>query len=165
MYGLVKRKTSSYGCDLLEYVWMDQDRRYFIASGSSMDSGANMERIRSRQLEDVSTNADPVNVTLTNPQPKASDIYYGACSKIDQHNICQQESLYIEKKLQTHEWDKRANLGIFVMCVVDAWMCYSNATNAEETQEAYYLKLSEEMINTLLDANLVTRRQKRGDKT
>ena len=106
-----------------------------------------------------------MDVILTISQPKASEIYYGAFSKIDRYNRFRQEYLYIEKKLQTHEWDKRANLGIFVMCVVDAWMCYSNATNAEETQEAYYLKLSEEMINTLLDANLVTRRQKRGDKT
>ena len=47
-YGLVKRKTSPYGCDLLAHVWMDQDRRYFIASGSSMNTGANMESIRSR---------------------------------------------------------------------------------------------------------------------
>ena len=53
---------------------MDQDRRYFIASGYSMDAGDDMERIRSRQLEDVSTNADPVDVTLTIPQPKASEI-------------------------------------------------------------------------------------------
>ena len=72
MYGLVKRKTSSYGCDLLEYVWMDQDRRYFIASGSSMDAGDNMENICSCQLEDVSTNVDPVDVTFTISQPKAS---------------------------------------------------------------------------------------------
>ena len=71
-YGLVKRKTSPYGCDLLAYVWMDQDRRYFIASESSMDAGDNMENIRSCQLEDVSTNADPVDVTFTISQPKAS---------------------------------------------------------------------------------------------
>ena len=65
IYGLVKRKTSPYGCDLLSYAWMDQDCRYFIASGSSMDAGDNMERIRSHHLEDLSTNADPVGVTLT----------------------------------------------------------------------------------------------------
>ena len=41
-YGLVKRKTSPYGCDLLAYVWIYQDSRYFIASGSSMDAGDNM---------------------------------------------------------------------------------------------------------------------------
>ena len=130
-----------------------------------MDAGANMERIRSRQLEDVSTNADPVDVTLKILQPKASEIYYGDFSKIDRHNRCGQESLDIEKKLQTHEWDKRANLGILAMCVVDAWMCYSNAKNVEETQEAYYLKLSEEILDNLLDANLVTRRRKIVDKT
>ena len=52
-----------------------------------------------------------------------------------------------------------------MICVVDAWMCYSNATKVEETQEAYYLKLSEEIIDNLLDANIVTRRRKILDKT
>ena len=51
------------------------------------------------------------------------------------------------------------------MCVVNDWMCCSNATKVEETQEVYYLKLSEEMIDSLLYANLVTRRQKIRDKT
>ena len=71
-YEMVKRKNSPYGCNLLEYVCMDQYRRYFIASGSSMDDGANTKRIRSH-----STNSDPVDVTLTILQPKASEIYYG----------------------------------------------------------------------------------------
>ena len=133
-YGMVKSKTIPYGCDLLAYVWMDQYCRYFIASGSSMDAGANMESIRSRQIEHVSTNADPMDVTLTTPQPKASDIYYGAFSKIDRYNRFRQEYLYIEKKLQTHEWDKGSNLGIFVMFVVDAWMGYSNTKNDKDTQ-------------------------------
>ena len=113
-YGLVKRKTRPYRCDLLAYIWMDQDGRYFISLVSSMDNGDNMERTRSLHIEDASTNADPIDVTLTIPQPKASEIYYGACSKINQHNRFLQESLNIEKKLQTHEWDKGANLGVFV---------------------------------------------------
>ena len=130
-----------------------------------MYAGANMERTRSRQLEDVSTNVDTEDITLTIPQPKASEIYYGACSKIYRHNRFRQESLEIDKKLQTHEWDKRENLGIFAMCVVDACMCYSNTTKFDETQEVYYLKLSEEMIDNVLDDNIVTRRWKIGDKT
>ena len=56
---------------------------------------------------------------------------------MDRQNRCRQESLDIEKKLQTHIWDKRENLGIFAMRVVEDWMCYSNATKVKETQEAY----------------------------
>ena len=51
------------------------------------------------------------------------------------------------------------------MCVVDARTCYSKATKVEETQEAYYLKLSEEMIDNLLDANTASRIRKIIDKT
>ena len=67
-----------------------------------MNTGANMERIRSHHLEDVSTNVDPVNVTLTTLQPKAPEIYYVAYSKIKRDNRYRQESSDIEKKLQTH---------------------------------------------------------------
>ena len=161
----VQRNTSPYGCDILAYLWLDQDRTYFIASGSSMDSAANMEGIRSHQLEEISTNEDPVDVNPTIMQTKASEIYYGACYNIDQHNRCRQESLDIWKKLQTHEWYKRANIGIFSMSVLYAWICNINAKKVEETQEVYYLKLSEEIIDNLLDANIFTRRRKRGDKT
>ena len=52
-----------------------------------------------------------------------------------------------------------------MVCVVDSWMCYSNAKKVEETQEAYYLKLSDEKIDNLLVANIVTRRKKIGDET
>ena len=50
-YGMVKRNTSPYGCELSAYIFMDQDRRYFISSVSSMDAGFNTERIRSRQMQ------------------------------------------------------------------------------------------------------------------
>ena len=51
------------------------------------------------------------------------------------------------------------------MHVADIWMCYSNAKKVKETQEAYYLKISEEIIDIFLDSNIVTRGQKRGDNT
>ena len=46
-----------------------------------MDARANIEIIRSCQFKDVSTNVDTMDVTLRILQPKASEIYYGACSK------------------------------------------------------------------------------------
>ena len=67
-----------------------------------MDAGANMEKIRFRHIEDVNKNIDPVDVTLKILQPKASEIYYGALSKIDRHNRCRQENMDTENKLQTH---------------------------------------------------------------
>ena len=41
-FGVVKRKETDGECDLLAFVWMDQDCRYFIASGSSMAECAPM---------------------------------------------------------------------------------------------------------------------------
>ena len=114
-----------------------------------------MHRSRLRQVEDVDTNADPVAVDLVIPQPKASEIYYSCCAKIDQHNRSRQDSLDLEKKLGTQEWDMRANLGIFGMCVVDAWLCYKNTLETSELQEDFYLSLAEELINNNYDGRVL----------
>jgi Transposase IS4 len=48
--GLITR--DSNGCpSLLAFVWMDRDRRYFIASGGSLDEGSPCIRERWRQIE------------------------------------------------------------------------------------------------------------------
>ena len=156
-YGLVRRKSGEDEdeCDLLSFVWMDQDRRYFIASASSLSPAEDMRRSRLRQVEDVDTNADPVVVDLAIPQPKASKLYYSCCAKIDQHNRSRQDSLDLEKKLGTQAWDMRANLGIFGMCVVDAWLCYKNSMETDELQEDFYLSLSEELIDNNYDGRVL----------
>ena len=122
-----------------------------------------MERVRSRQIEDVETNADPVDVTLCIPQPKACDIYYACCGKIDQHNRCRQDSLDLEKKMGTHFWDKRANFGIFGMCVVDAWLCFKNTVKTGMTQEDFYMTLAEELIDNDIDSIRLRRRRGGGE--
>ena len=156
-YGLVRRKSGEGEdeCDLLSFVWMDHGRRYFIASASSLSPAEDMRYSRLRQVEDVDTNADPVAVDLVIPQPKASEIYYSCCAKIDQHNRSRQDSLDLEKKLGTQEWDMRANLGIFGMCVVDAWLCYKNTLETSELQEDFYLSLAEELIDNNYDGRVL----------
>ena len=48
---------------LLAYVWMDRNRRYFIASASSLEDGAENVRKRWRQINEES-DADPERVEL-----------------------------------------------------------------------------------------------------
>ena len=114
-----------------------------------------MQCSRLRQIEDVITNADPVEVELVIPQPKSVKTYYSVFAKIDQHNRCRQDSLNLEKKLGTQTWDMRANLGIFEMCVVDAWLCYKGLMNTRELQEDFYLSLAEELIDNNYDGRVL----------
>jgi hypothetical protein len=92
-----------YGPDglpsLLSFVWMDRNRRYFIASGSSLQEGEDYFRIRWRQL-DPTPNADPDRVELQVPQPKAAENYYSTCGSVDQHNRHRMDTLNVEKKLR-----------------------------------------------------------------
>ena len=93
---------------------MDRNMRYFIFTGGSMEKGRPYTRPRWRQ-EYPAPNAETNMVELTIPQPITAELYYIACSQIDRHNRCRQESLDIEKKLGTKDWSKRFNLSILAM--------------------------------------------------
>ena len=59
------------GATLLAFVWMDRERRNFIATGSSLVNGTTYSQTRWRQV-DVTPNADAERVDLVIPQPKAA---------------------------------------------------------------------------------------------
>ena len=154
-FGLVSRSADGVPY-LLAFVWMDRDRRYFIASGSSLSDGTPIVRQRWRQIGD-DPEADPTRVELTIPQPKAAETYYTACSKIDQHNRHRQDTLMLERKLVTTDWSRRVNLSIFAICLVDAWQVYNKMTYVDpktegrETQKDFYGHLAAELIDNNYD--------------
>ena len=141
----------NHGLPMYVAVWMDRDRRYFIASASSLDSGIPYSRNRWRQVS-LELDALPENVELTIPQPKATEVYYRTCGVIDQHNRHRQDNLKTEKKLETKKWDIRVNITIFSMIVVDTWLVYSQATGSTELQSEFYVRLAEELIDNNIDS-------------
>ena len=161
-YGMVRRKTAnSDECDLLAYVWMDRDRRYFIASGSSMAEGKPYKRRRLRQVSEED-NAEPEHVDLEVRQPKASELYYSACAMVDRHNRCRQDDLDLEKKLGTQDWSKRFNMSLLGICIVDTWLAYSQVTqNKHEIQSEFYSFLAEELIDNRVDEGVRGRVRRR----
>jgi len=148
------------GARLLAFVWMDRDRRYFVSTASSISNGSDFVRHRWRQV-DPTPDADPERVELRVPQPKASEIYYGACGLIDQHNRHRQSTLAIETKLPTKKWDMRVNLSILSMIIVDSWMVFEQATRTNESQKDYYSLLAEELIDNTYDFRRASRRSGR----
>ena len=148
--GLVARGTDGQPT-MLSFVWMDRDRRYFVASASSLDSGVPYSRNRWRQVS-LELDALPENVELTILQPKAAEVYYRTCGVIDQHYRHRQDNLKTEKKLETKKWDMRVNLTIFSMIVVDTWLVYSQATGSTELQSEFYVRLAEELIDNSIDS-------------
>jgi Transposase IS4 len=108
------------GCQLLAIVWADRERRFFVSSCCSSAPGRVIERRRWRQ-RDTTPNANPELETIRLPQPEAVQVYYDGCGRIDEHNCHRQDSLNLEKKVQTMHWAHRANHSIFGMCVVDAF--------------------------------------------
>ena len=109
------------GTLLLAFVWVDRDRRYFISTCSSLDAGTQILRTRWTQA-DKGVNAEPERQERQIAQPKAAETFYMAAGKIDQHNRHRQDSLRLERKLQTTDWSKRVNVTIFAMTVIDAFL-------------------------------------------
>mmetsp|Transcript_4815 Transcript_4815/g.5610 ORF Transcript_4815/g.5610 Transcript_4815/m.5610 type:complete len:265 (-) Transcript_4815:1764-2558(-) len=141
----------------LAFVWIDRERRYFIASTSSLIDGQPYSRTRWRQVNESSI-AQPEKVEFSVQQPEPAEIYYDVCGKIDQHNRHRPDTLGIEKKLVTHRWDHRENLSIFAMIVVDSWLVWSQCTSGELSQKEFYYELAKELIDSNFDS---TRRHTR----
>jgi hypothetical protein len=96
--------------DMAAFVWVDRERRYFVSNTSSLQPGNIIERQRWRQLD--SEEGGAARTTTLTEQPKCVELYYSACAMIDRHNRCRQDTLGIEKKIGTLDWDKRVNFSV-----------------------------------------------------
>ena len=112
-------------------------------------------------------NAEAERQELTVSQPKRSEIYYNTCAAIDQHNRHQQDTLKVERKMQTKSWEKRINSSIFGMNFVDAWLMYRGCTTdtlhkePDLNQQYFYSVLAEELIDNNIRRRRGTRRSQR----
>jgi Transposase IS4 len=133
---------------MLAMVWLDRERRYFVATASSAADGKAYTRVRWRQLED-----GPRKVEINVPQPEVSELYYSCCAAIDKHNRCRQADLGLEKKFQVKEWSFRVNSSLLAMLVVDAWMIYTGAVGDYKSmsQSEFYETLATELIENKWD--------------
>jgi hypothetical protein len=148
--------------DTIAFVWVDRERRYFIATTGGVTNGNPTQRSRWRQITDksIDENAHPEYVTFNINQPVSAEIFYSANAKIDQHNRCRQDGLKLETKWETKRWDMRVNMSILGMIIVDSWQLYKKAwletsfcrgSDRNETQHQYYSWLAEELIDNTYD--------------
>ena len=77
---------------------------------------------------------------------------------IDRHNRSRQETLKIERKYGTHNWDMRVNLSIFSIIVVDTWCVVKGilGSRLNDSEDDFYTKLAEEMIDNTMDEAQIT---------
>jgi hypothetical protein len=92
----------------LAFVFVDRDQQYFIATGGLLSNGITINRTRWRKVQDVATNQAPERLDIEIPQPKAAELYYSCCAKIDNHNRDHWDTLQLEQKYKTNNWSKRA---------------------------------------------------------
>jgi hypothetical protein len=127
----------------------------------STATGRVIKRQRWRQ-RDETPNADPVLEHIEIRQTEAGTVYYDGCSKIDQHNRLRQESLNIEKKLQTMDWATRGNHSIFGMVVVDAFYLVNGCQGAFQGGFCFFL---EDLIMGLIETSTIRGHSERGGRS
>ena len=93
---LASDPTSNEDPRMAAFVWMDRERRYFIATAGSLAEGKPYSLYRWRQVNQQ-PNAPPDKVTLSIQQPQIAETYYSTCAAIDRHNRYRQDDLRIEK--------------------------------------------------------------------
>lgn len=151
---------SASATDLLAFVWVDRERRYFITTCSSVAPGPYCKRFRWRQVDPLPAPAKRVEILID--QPLACSIYYGACGKIDQHNRLRQQSLELERKVKTHMWDRRVNLSIFAMVVCDAYLLAAGCQGVKVGEPRFFFELlAEQLIDNTYEERALRKRAAR----
>jgi Transposase IS4 len=140
-------KDPTTGVSLLAFVWADRDRRFFISTCLSTAPGKIINRQQWRQ-QDQTPNAEPELELINIWQTEAGQVHYEGCGKINQHNRHRQESLNLEKKVQTIERSSRGNHSIFRMMVVDAYYLTQGCQGA--TSGGFWCFL-EDLITALIE--------------
>jgi Transposase IS4 len=156
--GAVSALIGSADCELLAFVYCDCDRHYFISTCANIAGGDPIQRVRLWQMQPVDTYEEPEYQWITHNCPQAAQLYYAACGKIDQHNRCRQSGLSTEKKIRVKSWDKRVNLSIFLMIVVDLFLLHRECTGGGMKQIDYYQALLLALIENHYEIGVVSRR-------
>lgn len=137
-------KDVSRNCDIAAVLWVDRERRYFVATAGNCLPGSKIYRERWRRVNDST-----VKIITETDIPQIAETYYEAASQIDRHNRCRQHDLNLEKKFQVREWSIRVNTSLLAVCIVDAWLLYKGSQGSRDimTPNQFYGKLAEQLID------------------
>ena len=142
-----------------------------------MAQGSPQERVRWREVgnededeEDEDEDDDKIQTIQANsnrkaerfeisiPMPHASEVYFSACGKIDQHNRIR-ELVGIDKRIRTTNWAMRVNLSILSMIFTDAWLLFKACRGAhcDMNPRQFFEQLANELIDTQVHEGMKTR--------
>ena len=80
---------------MMALLYVDRERRYFIATAGSSLPGQTIYRESWRRVGNVTK-----KVITETPITDVCQTYYSAASQIDTHNRCRQDDLRLEKKFE-----------------------------------------------------------------
>eukprot|EP00171_Calliarthron_tuberculosum_P023537 IDg23537t1 len=143
-YSMICESDNPEQCKMMAVLWVDRERRYFIATTDTTHAGSTIYRERWRRVGNVS-----MKITTETAIPKVAETYYSVCSQVDRHNRCRQDDLKLEKKFQVKEWSLRVNSSLLAICIVDAWLLYKGIRGSRDCMNPndFYHTLAEQLID------------------
>ena len=136
--GLVSTEVNEGVTEMMMFVWVDCNRKYFVTIIESLEKGHTFLRHKWCQVnEDV--NAEEQMEQLDNHKTLEVDIYYAMCSYIDWNNQRRCDDINLEKKLRTHNWYWRVKMSIFGVSVFDTYNVATQYLAYEENFMHYFV--------------------------
>lgn len=100
-------------------MWIDRNRRYFVATARSRDDTEAYTRVRWTQ-----NRHGPIRKNIEVQLPAVCATYFWAAGADDQQNRLRQYDLDLEKTIETNDWSLWMTSSLLRMCVSDAYMLY-----------------------------------------
>jgi hypothetical protein len=120
---------------VIAVLWCDRTRRTFVSTRGVTATCNPITRTRVRNNPDDPEGHTTVVVQQVIPQTDITATYYEFCGDVDRHNRARQDTLNLEKKVETREWTFRIITSIIGIIMVDAYRLYVGSRNPLITQK------------------------------
>ena len=134
--------------NILAAMWIDRNRRYFVATTGGMDEAETYTRVRWTQNKQ-----GPIRKNIEVRMPAVCTTYFSAAGAIDRHNRLLQDDLDLKKTIETNDWSVRVNSSLLGMCISDAYMLYKGGRGTRSCMKPhkYFRLLGSELVKSTYD--------------
>lgn len=142
------RLSSGEQKDIAAVCWLDRTRRHFVSTVGSTSRTVLQERVRWRQFTDGAC-----RMVVQVEMPQLAFQYYGACDSIDRHNRIRQDSIDLEKSVETKDWSFRMNCSLIGVIISDAFVLYEGGRGGRPVMKKhqFWCALATELIRNRFD--------------
>ena len=134
--------------NILAAMWIDRNRRYFLATTGGMEVADAYTRFRWNQ-----TTQGPIRENIEARMPAVCAKYFSAAGAIDRHNRLRHDDLDLKKTIEKNDWSVGVHSSSLGMCISDAYMVYMGDRGARSCMQPhqFFRLLGFELVRNTYD--------------